>query len=216
MPTHLPFVDYQRPAPGSAGPVIAIVGEAPGADEVRLGRPFVGRAGQLLDRALAATGISRDQCLITNVFRLRPPDNKIGHFFASRRRALREGDALVERWGKMGAELCREQYEGELHALADALAKHEPAVVVALGRIPLWALTGMNGISALRGQTLPNRLGRAPVIATFHPSYVMRQNSIGPETEAIFRADLLLAKQLAEAAQASSASSVSPGTGAPG
>jgi DNA polymerase len=213
MSAPLPFVDYQYPSAGCPGPLIALVGEAPGADEVKLGRPFVGRAGQLLDRGLAASGIARDQCLIANVFRLRPPDNKIGHFFASRRRAAQEGERLSESWGKMGADFCRERYAAEIDALAEALARAKPAVIVALGRTPLWALTGLGGITALRGQALPNRLGDAPVIATFHPSFVMRQNSIGPETEATFRADLELAK--ATAGQPTSSRS-SPGMGAPG
>lgn len=214
-PAPLPFVDYQYPARGSTGPLIALVGEAPGADEVKHGRPFVGRAGQLLDRGLDASGIDRESCLVANVFRLRPPGNKIGHFFASRRRAASEGDTLCEHWGKLGAELCRERYAGEIDTLRDVFARTRPRVIVALGRTPLWALTGLNGISALRGQILPGRLSDAPVIATYHPSYVMRQNSIGPETEATFRADLALARALA-VDQAGASSSSSPGIGAPG
>ena len=77
------------------------------------------------------------------------------------------------------------------------LKSSAPPVIIALGRTPLWALTGLNGITALRGQVLANRLSDAPVIATFHPSFVARQNSIGPETEATFRADLALARQTA-------------------
>jgi len=213
----LPFVDYQYPSAGARGPVIALIGEAPGADEVRVGRPFVGRAGQLLDRGLAACGIDRDRCLVANVFRLRPPDNKLGHFFASRRRAVAEGDALAENWGKLGAEFCRAHYAGELDALAEALNRVAPAIVVALGRTPLWALTGFNGITALRGQTLPGRLSNAPVIATFHPSFVIRQNSIGPETEETFRADLSRARAFAETRrQPASTGASSTGIGAPG
>ena len=192
----LPFADYQYPQKGVA-PLIALVGEAPGADEIRLGRPFVGRAGQTLDRALGATGITREDCLIANVFRYRPPDNKVAHFFASRRRALAENDPVDESLGKMGAEYCRACYASELKALGEALERLQPKIVIALGRTPLWALTGMNGITALRGQVLANRLGRAPVIPTYHPSFVNRQNSIGPETEATFRADLMKAKEFA-------------------
>jgi DNA polymerase len=199
MPQPLPFADYQYPAAQGQKRLIALIGEAPGADEIKLGRPFVGRAGQLLDRALAAAGIDRDQCLIANVFRYRPPDNKVGHFFASRRRAMLEGDALAEDLGKLGADYCRARYAGEIEALGDCLRRLTPAVIVALGRTPLWALTGLNGITALRGQVLPGRLSPAPVIATFHPSFVMRQNSIGPETEATFHADLKMAKSLASA-----------------
>ena len=215
MINDLPFVDYQHPKAGSCEPLIALVGEAPGADEVRLGKPFVGRAGQLLDRALAASGIDRDACLVANVFRYRPPDNKVGHFFASRRRAAESGEPLAEALGKLGAEYCLERYSGEIEALAKALRAFAPAIVVAVGRTPLWALTGLNGITVLRGQTLKGRLSDAPVIATFHPSFVMRQNSIGPETEAIFRADLARARGLA--VQSSSAPpSASFAIGAPG
>jgi DNA polymerase len=193
---NLPFADYSYPADGKP-PLMAFVGEAPGADEIRLGRPFVGRAGQLLDRVLGQVRIDRDRCLIANVFRYRPPDNKIGHFFASRRRAAAEGDPLAEHRGKMGAEFCRARYATELEALGKALTEAAPPVIVALGRTPLWALTGLNGITAVRGRILENRLSPAPVIATFHPSFVMRQNSIGPETEATFAADLALARKMA-------------------
>jgi len=196
MSHDLPFADYQHPIDGQP-PLLALIGEAPGADEIKLGRPFVGKAGQLLDRALAATGIDRDRCLIANVFRYRPPENKVGHFFASRRRALAENDPVDERWGKMGAEFCRARFAGEIDALSAELKKSAPPVIVALGRTPLWALAGLNGITAVRGQVLPNRLSDAPLIATFHPSFVARQNSIGPETEATFRADLKLAREMA-------------------
>ncbi len=81
--------------------------------------------------------------------------------------------------------------------MSAVLRRTAPPVIVALGRTPLWALTGMNGITAMRGQVLANRLSDAPVIATFHPSFVARQNSIGPETEATFRADLAMAWEIA-------------------
>ena len=223
MAEELPFVDYQLPKPGHSGPLIALVGEAPGADEVKQGKPFVGRAGQLLDKALAAAEIDRDACLVANVFRLRPPDNKVAHFFASRRRAAAEGETLAEEPGKLGGAFCRIRYAGEIAALGAALNRYRPAIVVALGRTPLWALTGMDGITALRGKILKGRLSPAPVIATFHPSFVMRQNSIGPQTEATFRADLELAKDLAARSHAGhplSAASAAPSgsleIGAPG
>jgi DNA polymerase len=196
MTQQLPFADYQYPKDGKP-PLLALIGEAPGADEIKLGRPFVGRAGQCLDRALVAAGIDRYRCLIANVFRYRPPDNKVGHFFASKRRALEENDPLDMALGKLGAEYCRARFAGEIANLAEALKNSAPPVIVAVGRTPLWALTGLNGITMLRGQVLKNRLSDAPVIATYHPSYVMRQNSIGPQTEATFRSDLAMALNVA-------------------
>jgi uracil-DNA glycosylase len=192
----LPFADYSYPADGKP-PLLALIGEAPGADEIKLGRPFVGRAGQLLDRVLRQVGIDRDRCLIANVFRYRPPDNKVGHFFSSRRRAVAEGEALAEQWGKLGADCCKARYATEIEVLGKALTEASPPVIVALGRTPLWALTGLNGITAMRGQILENRLSPAPVIATFHPSFVLRQNSIGPETEKTFAGDLAKALGMA-------------------
>src|ERR1700721_2255246 len=63
-------------ADGNPAAPVMIVGEAPGADEDRIGRPFVGRAGQLLDRMLAAIGLDRTGVQITNVIYWRPPGNR--------------------------------------------------------------------------------------------------------------------------------------------
>src|SRR5574343_1281526 len=60
---------------------IMLVGEAPGKDEELTGRPFAGYAGRTLDWLLSQSGINRAECLITNVFRERPPGNKISYFF---------------------------------------------------------------------------------------------------------------------------------------
>lgn len=173
---NLPFADYAWPAHPPAAGRIALVGEAPGAEEARQGRPFVGRSGKLLDEVLAQAGIDRAACLIANVFRLQPPGNKVGHFFASRARAKRDGLALDDRWGAFGtSDRLLAQYAGELDALAAGLARFNPAVIVAVGRTPTWALTGENRIMAARGQRFPCRLGgTAPVIPTFHPSYILR------------------------------------------
>ena len=178
LSTALPFADYAWPADPPPVGRIAFVGEAPGAEEARTGKPFVGRSGKLLDDALAQAGIDRSRCLVANVFRLQPPGNKVGHFFASKARAKREGRALDERWGAFGtSDRLLAEFAGELTALADGLARFAPAVIVALGRTPTWALTGENRITDARGQTFSCRLGgAAPVIPTFHPSFILRGN----------------------------------------
>ena len=63
------------PGEGPMGAAIAIVGEAPGKDEERLGRPFVGGSGHMLDLMLQASGIDRRKCYVTNVAKERPPGN---------------------------------------------------------------------------------------------------------------------------------------------
>lgn len=171
-----PFVEFQIPAEPSAGPRLAIIGEAPGAEEARQGRPFVGRSGKLLDETLAAAGIDRARCLVGNVFRYQPPGNKVALFFASRTRAKKEGRAIDERWGPFGtSDWVLADFSGELDHLRHALESFGPTAIVALGRTPTWALTGQNGIMQLRGSVLPCRLQKgAVVVPTFHPSYILR------------------------------------------
>lgn len=191
-PAALPFADYQFPTKPVSGPRMAIVGEAPGAEEARQGRPFVGRSGRLLDDSLAAVGIERGECLVANVFRRQPPGNKVGHFFASRARARKEGRAIDERWGAFGtSDRLLAEYSGEIEHLRETLAAYAPTVIVALGRTPTWALTGENGILTLRGTILPCRLVEgAEVVPTFHPSYLLRGQLVEQPT---FLADLRLA-----------------------
>ena len=189
-----PFVPYAGPTDPS-GPKIALIGEAPGADEARMGVPFIGRAGQLLDGALRTAGIDRRACLVGNTFRFRPPDNKVAHFFASRARAKKEGFAVAEAWGPFNAQYVKTAYAGEIEHLRATLTAFGPRVVVALGGTPLWALTGLSGITRERGRRLENRLlPDVPVVATFHPSFVLRGNRADLPT---LEADLILALAVA-------------------
>jgi DNA polymerase len=170
-----PFADYAFPSKSWNG--LVLVGEAPGAEEVRKGKPFVGRSGQLLDKMLEQAGIAREEILIANVFRFQPPANKIDAFFASRRKALSEGFALAEVYGKFGGSFCRAEFASEIEHLRDVLTREKPEIIVALGRTPLWALTGENGLLDKVGIPLPCRLGlSANVIPTYHPSFILRGN----------------------------------------
>jgi DNA polymerase len=190
--TDMPFADYQYPTKPVDGPRLAIVGEAPGAEEARQGKPFVGRSGKLLDESLAAVGIERAECLVANVFRYQPPGNKVGHFFSSRARARKEGREIDESWGAFGtSDRLLAEFAGEIEHLRATLADYRPSVIVALGRTPTWALTGENGILQLRGKVLPCRLlDGVEVVPTFHPSYLLRGQLVEQPT---FLADLRLA-----------------------
>jgi uracil-DNA glycosylase len=176
----LPRVDYDFPAARPNG--IVLVGEAPGAAEVRLGHPFVGRAGQLLDKMLAQAGIERKQCLVANVFRFQPPGNKVEHFFIFRRAAKRQGIAIAEALGQFGGAFCRKEFASEIEHLRMTLADYREkcggkVILVALGRTALWALTGENELSTNIGKPLPCRLlPDATVIPTFHPAFILRGN----------------------------------------
>ncbi|MDB5368184.1 MAG: polymerase [Rhodospirillales bacterium] len=193
MSGELPFVDYAYPTVRDERAPLVLIGEAPGADEVKQGRPFCGRAGKLLDQQLATIGIDRNACLVANVFRFRPPDNRIDHFFASKRKAAAENDALDESYGKFGSAFVRARYAGEIAHLIATLETLKPRAVVVLGRVPLWALTGREGLTALRGQKLAGRISGVPIVPAYHPSYLARLINMDKNAEATFRGDLLLA-----------------------
>jgi len=135
------------PGEGAPQPEILFVGEGPGADEDRQGRPFVGAAGQLLDKMIAVMGFARDEVFIANVVKCRPPGN---------RNPEPEEVAACLPW---------------LERQVDAL---RPKIICTLGNIPLRALSGEErpGITRRRGRPFTWR--GYPVIPTFHPSYLLR------------------------------------------
>lgn len=158
---------------GPSGPKqadILIVGEAPGAEEERCGMPFVGASGQELTRMLADAGIERDRCRIVNVCPWRPPGNRIDYFFWSKRDATKlEKEELNGRWPK------QEIWDG-LELLKQEIEQCNPKVIIALGEVALWALTGENGVTKWRGSILESTLSPPrKVIPTYHPEAVLRQ-----------------------------------------
>jgi len=144
------------PAEGPHDAKIALIGEAPGASEERLGRPFVGGAGRLLDNMLSNVGINRKECYIDNVVRIRPPHNKFSALPSS----------VVEE-GKKRLKL--------------SLKVVSPNVIVAFGNNALEALTNKTGITKWRGSILQGCTGK--VVPTFHPAWVLRQWSGKPLVE---------------------------------
>jgi DNA polymerase len=139
------------PGEGAVSPLVVVIGEGPGADEDRSGRPFVGRAGQYLDRWLAAIGLDRkSNCFIGNIVKCRPPGNR---------------DPLPEE-----AAACLPYLKRQLDIL-------KPRAILTVGRIATQILCGRSeGIGQLRGKEL-EYLG-IPVVATFHPSAVLRNTDL--------------------------------------
>lgn len=151
---------------------IALVGEAPGVDEVKEGRPFVGESGRLLDDLLRRAGIDRGECLVTNVFSVRPPKNEVGFFFGG-------PDTISTYFFPTHGELKREHLP-DLSRLFHELDTCQPNVVVALGAIPMWALTGRHKITGNRGYTVPSSCGKWKVLPTYHPAFVLRNYAEKP------------------------------------
>jgi DNA polymerase len=139
---------------GAAGAGLLMIGEQPGDQEDRAGRPFVGPAGRLLDRALAEAGIDRAQVYVTNA---------VKHF-------------KFEERGKR--RIHKKPSTGEVRAcqpwLAAEIARVKPRVVICLGATALFALAGPGvQLTKSRGQWLQTDLADR-VIATTHPSAVLR------------------------------------------
>lgn len=143
-----------HPVPGE-GPLparIMFVGEAPGADEDRSGRPFFGRAGQLLTKIIeGGMGLKRTDIFITNTLKCRPPENR---------------DPLAEE---------KSACIGFLH---EQIKSVSPELIIALGRHAACTLLEIDSpLSQLRGQVHPNPQGGPPILATYHPAYLLRNPS---------------------------------------
>lgn len=167
---------------------LALVGEAPGAQEDFEGLPFVGASGQELDRMLEAAGILRQECTLTNVFLDRPPGNKLEAYCGTKREATEaySQSALIEQypdfpWPKtytwttvQKGKYIMPEHLGELARLRQELCGVNPTVVVPLGATALWALCGDTAITRYRGTAIPGKLVPFKCIPTFHPAYVLR------------------------------------------
>ena len=133
---------------GSPTADLCFVGEGPGEEEDRQGSPFVGKAGQLLDKMIAAMGLHRDDVYVCNVVKCRPPDNRTP-----------EPSEMAT---------C-------LPFLNEQLDIVRPKAIVALGGTALKGLMGPSeGITKARGSWRLYR-GQTPLMPTFHPAYVLRQ-----------------------------------------
>jgi DNA polymerase len=157
--------------PDRARPPLAIVGEAPGAAEDAAGRPFVGKAGQLLDQLLNDAALDRAQAAVLNVLKCRPPSNRAP-----------KTDEIAR---------CRPYLERQLALL-------RPRLVVALGLTAVaWFLGRRTTLAGARGRVHDVTVGGVPlrVLATYHPSAAIRFGPSGAPMAAL-RDDLALAAAL--------------------
>ena len=136
---------------GNPNSKIVVIGEAPGADEDRIGEPFVGRSGQLLDKMLSAIDLDREKCYITNILPWRPPGNRT----------------------PTGAEVavC-------LPFLKKQIELIKPEIILVLGGSAANSLLdNEEPISRMRGKWLEYKTlkgGNVPLLASFHPAYLLR------------------------------------------
>lgn len=151
---------------GNPAARIMLIGEAPGFEEDRQGKPFVGASGRLLDRMLAEIGLDRDSVYITNTVFWRPPGN----------RAPTAGEIAI----------CLPFVERQIELL-------RPQLLLFVGGIAARALLGLDqGVTRIRGRwfsyTAPAGDSPIPALVTFHPAYLLRQ----PAQKKLAWRDLLL------------------------
>jgi uracil-DNA glycosylase family 4 len=143
---------------GNPKPEIVFVGEAPGGDEDKQGEPFVGKAGQLLNRIIEKAGLKREDIYICNVLKCRPPNNRKPHVDECRN--------------------CRPFLDRQLELLA-------PRVILCLGGVAANSLLGnTTGITRLRGQLYD--YNGIPLVCTYHPSYLLRAEGTQDERKLKF------------------------------
>jgi len=139
---------------GDADADLMFIGEGPGAEEDRQGLPFVGRAGQLLNKMLEVIGMEREDVFIANVVKCRPPGNR---------------DPMPEE-----IEACRPYLEAQVQLI-------EPRVICTLGNFSTKLLTGNpQGITKVRGAPQLHELGGRPVfiLPLFHPAAALRTPAV--------------------------------------
>jgi DNA polymerase len=137
------------PGEGSTQPDIIFIGEGPGQTEDQFGRPFIGNAGQLLDKIIEKMGYQREDVFIGNVVKCRPPNNR---------------EPLADE-----VAACLPFLRRQIELLA-------PKIIVCLGKVALNNLLGTShSMGRIRGQLLS--LNNIPLIPTYHPSYILHKKA---------------------------------------
>ncbi len=152
---------------GNINSKIMIIGEGPGANEDAEGKPFVGRAGKLLDKMLASIKLDRNKVYISNVVNYRPPENR------------KPTEAEIERY---------------LPYIETHIQIINPKILVLLGSTALNTLIGNEVvISKARGKWMQKEIGTIKpwIIASFHPAFLMRQ----PEQKKLAWVDLKMIRE---------------------
>lgn len=151
------------PGRGPRDADLMIVGEAPGANEVKKGRPFIGASGIELTKMLEETGFIRADAFLTNVCEVRPPENKFASWMKTKASGLLEIDGKYP-----NGTVC----EGRAR-LRREVEEIKPKLILACGNAPLWALTGEWGITKWHGSIM-RAFNGTKLMPLYHPAYILR------------------------------------------
>lgn len=166
-----------RRGDGPEAAEIMIVGECWGESEESSGLPFVGYSGQELNRMLHDAGIMRSECYTTNVVNARPPYNDLSKWVAMRKADISPLHRPLR--NKMVLPIVLEGFA----SLREEIDRVRPNIIIALGNLAMWALTGQWGILKWRGSYLYSDPQVTPergikVIPTIHPAAILREYSL--------------------------------------
>ena len=166
---------------GNPSSRVMIVGECWGTFEENRNEPFVGPSGDLLNEMLAAAGISRSDCFVTNLVNARPPYGDMDRWIPSKKKDVKQG--MVGLRGRMVDPIVAQGYR----ALLTEISLVKPNLIIALGKSALWALTGLEGIQKWRGSQLytnipfcdwpKSEVPPTKLIPTIHPAAILREYS---------------------------------------
>lgn len=198
-----PFSMYSPPSAPCAHRLL-LLGEAPGEEEERQGRPFVGPSGKLLDELLALAGLRREHFHLLNVFSERPPGNDLKLWTLTKTELKKQGFEELGRLPQLNKRYLHPQHEPHLQRLKTELAALQPELILCLGGTALWALSSDSRITQSRGSFFSYTQKWAPTsgtewrirtdwgklpsprdfsckaLATFHPAAVIREWSLRP------------------------------------
>lgn len=174
-------VPSQQPSNGQS--MIAFVFDFPSTDEQRLGQIMVGSTGKMFHKMCEILNLNVENCLLTYALSQKPAQENPAHFFNNKnsyKALLKEGKSR-SKFPVNGFGFLKEEYEGEIDRLETELNACKPNVIIAMGSIALWALTGLDKIGTYRGTVLKSNLtGGTKVLPTFSPSAVIRNFDFRP------------------------------------
>lgn len=169
--------------PGGRWNGILIVGKAPGAAEVAHGAPMTGKAGRLLDKILDRAGIERSEAYLTNVFRMQAPwsvdaegrkcPNDVGAFFTD---APSLGN---QRLPPLDGRHVLIGPDADVRELWRAVRRWKPSIVVGMGSVAAWALTGDPSLKDRLGEPMEDPRLRATVLLTYNTAYALHKRDEG-------------------------------------
>ncbi len=181
------------PPRGPESARIMIVGEAPGKDEVRALKPFVGYSGMEMSRMLREAGILEHECFITNVLRFQPPFNDENHYITAKK-----GLGKKNKWRQYNGRFLSDTALTFLKELWCEIEIVRPNIIIAMGDLALWALTGESGIMKWRGSLLPLHPDIAcegKVIPTLHPAFILHMGRLNWPCRPVIIQDLRVAEE---------------------